>query len=489
MTEGPQHPYQPGDQPGTPDQQPQPQPGGAPSGQGQEQPPQGAHPQAQGAPPAQQTYRPTQQYSNPYAAMQYPSGYPGQPGYQGQPGQAGQTGQVGLPGATGPYGQPGQPGAPGHPGGPGQVQTMPAPSAPRRPSIGALAALGVAIALVASLLSVTGAYLVWGDGQTSTISVANGDGAQEPAPKGSVQEVAQNVLPSVVSIDNDQGRSEASGSGVVITADGRIVTNNHVVAGNGRLTVTFSDGSTSNAAVVGADPVTDLAVIQTEKRGLKPLAFADSSRVAVGQDVVAVGAPLGLAGTVTTGIVSSLNRPVATSGKDSDQATVINSIQTDAAINPGNSGGALVNMSGQLIGINSSIATLGQSIATGQQGGSIGLGFAIPANQVQRISKELMDSGKATHAAIGVSVSTQRPAADRPGAVVAEVSPTGAFAKAGIPNGSVVTKVDDVKVTDGYGLIGAVRSYPPGATVTVTYTEPNGTTPKTTQVTLDRLDR
>ncbi|BDH55955.1 S1C family serine protease [Tsukamurella sp. PLM1] len=428
MTEGPQNPYQP-------------QPGGTPPQPGQ--------------------YRPTQQYSNPYAAAQ--------------------AGVVGQPGGGG--------GAPsGFPPGPGGP-TVPGPSGSKRPGMGALVALGVAIALVASLLSVTGAYLVWGkDDAPAAITVNGGDAP--PVVKGSVQEVATNVLPAVVSIDNQAGTSESSGSGVVISADGKIVTNNHVIAGNGRLTVSFSDGSVSNAAVVGADPVTDLAVIQTDKRDLKPLTFADSGKLTVGQEVVAVGAPLGLAGTVTSGIVSALNRPVATSGKDSDQATVINSVQTDAAINPGNSGGALVDMTGRLVGINSSIATLGSSRLTGQQGGSIGLGFAIPSNQVQRIAKELMESGKATHAAVGVTVDVRQTSVTRPGAVVAQVSSTGAFGRAGIPEGALVTKVDDLTITDGYGLIGAVRSYPPGATVTITYLETAGSTsPQTKQITLDKLDK
>ncbi|KXP03740.1 S1C family serine protease [Tsukamurella pseudospumae] len=433
MTEGPNHPYPQGQQPGQPAQQP---------GQPAQQPGQAGQ------------YRPTQQYSNPYAAGQVgaPSGYPA----------------------------------------PGGVQTVPpAPSGSPKggPKLGALVALGVAIALVASLLSVTGAYLVWGKDSSSTTTTVSG-GAAPPVVKGSVQEVAQNVLPAVVSIDNQAGSSESSGSGVVITADGKIVTNNHVIAGNGKLTVSFSDGSVSNAAVVGADPVTDLAVIQTDKRDLKPLAFADSGKLTVGQEVVAVGAPLGLAGTVTSGIVSALNRPVATSGRDSDQATVVNSVQTDAAINPGNSGGALVDMAGQLVGINSSIATLGSSRTTGQQSGSIGLGFAIPANLVQRISKELMDSGKASHAAVGVTVDPRQTSVTRPGALVAEVSQTGTFGRAGIPKGALVTKVDDVQITDGYGLIGAVRSYPPGATVTITYLEsPSSTSPVSKQVTLDKLDK
>ncbi len=432
MTEGPQNPYQQGQPAGQYGQQPAPQ-----SQAGQ-----------QGQPGAQGQYRPTQQYSNAYPAPGgAPSGYPG-------------------------------------PGGPPAATT----TTSRGPGMGALVAMGVAIALIASLLSVTGAYLVWGTSDSSpTVTVSGGDAP--PVVKGSVQDVAQGVLPAVVSIDNQAGSTESSGSGVVISADGKIVTNNHVIAGNGKLTVSFSDGSVSNGAVVGTDPITDLAVIQTDKRGLKPLSFADSGKLTVGQEVVAVGAPLGLAGTVTSGIVSALNRPVATSGKDSDQATVINSVQTDAAINPGNSGGALVDMTGRLVGINSSIATLGGSKATGQQGGSIGLGFAIPSNQVQRISKELMESGSATHAAVGITVDP-RASVSRPGALVVDVSATGGFGRAGIPKGALVTKVDDLQISDGYGLIGAVRAYPPGATVTVTYLDsPSSTSPVTKQVTLDKLDK
>ncbi|CAM3923120.1 S1C family serine protease [Tsukamurella ocularis] len=418
---------------------------------------------------------------NPYDQGQYGQ-QPSQAGQQLQPGQYRPTQQY-----SGAYAAPGGPsGYPG-PGGPPGVTTTPPPA--RGPKTGALVAMGVAIALIASLLSVTGAYLVWGgnDSSPTTVTVSGGDAP--PVVKGSVQEVAQSVLPAVVSIDNQAGNSESSGSGVVISADGKIVTNNHVIAGNGKLTVSFSDGSVSSGAVVGADPITDLAVIQTDKRGLKPLAFADSGKLTVGQEVVAVGAPLGLAGTVTSGIVSALNRPVATSGKDSDQATVINSVQTDAAINPGNSGGALVDMTGRLVGINSSIATLGGSRLTGQQGGSIGLGFAIPSNQVQRISKELMESGTATHAAVGVQV-VPGSSVSRPGALVGEVSPTGGFGRAGIPKGALVTKIGDLNITDGYGLIGAVRAYPPGATVTVTYLDsPSSTSPVTKQVTLDKLDK
>jgi putative serine protease PepD len=450
MTEGPQNPYQPGGTPGGQSSQPagQPNPYGQDSGQPSGQP--------AGQP-------------NPYGQTGYPGQQPGQPAQPGQP--------VYRPTQQLPGYQPG----PQYVGATGLAPLSTTPA--RRPGLGTLAALGVAIALVASLLSVTGAYLVWGGDAKPGVTMTN----SAPAPKGSVQEVAQTVLPSVVSIDNKAATAESSGSGVAISADGKIVTNNHVIAGNGALTVTFADGSTSRAAVVGADPVTDLAVIQTDKRDLKPIVFGDSSKLAVGQDVVALGAPLGLAGTVTNGIVSSLNRPVATSGRDSDQATVVNSVQTDAAINPGNSGGALVDMQGQLVGVNSAIASLTRS--GGQQTGSIGLGFAIPSNLVERITKELISSGKASHAAVGVTVSPNQASAAEPGAVVADVSPTGAFGRAGIPTGARVTKVDSLQIADGIGLIGAVRSYSPGATVTITYVTPGSSSPVTKQVTLDKLDR
>ncbi|MFC7755735.1 S1C family serine protease [Tsukamurella soli] len=298
----------------------------------------------------------------------------------------------------------------------------------------------------------------------------------------------------MVSIEYSVGQQGDTGSGVVLTKDGLIVTNNHVISGEssapgGTITVTFADGTTAPATVVGTDAVSDLAVIRVGRTDLTPIVVGDSSKLAVGQDVVAVGAPLGLSGTVTSGIVSALNRPVATSGKSSDQTTVIDSIQTDAAINPGNSGGALVNMNGELIGINSAIASLqGQSTGDGQasqQAGSIGLGFAIPANQVKRITQQLITGGKATHAALGVTVQIEG-STTQPGAVLSDVAANGAAARAGIPKGSVITKVNDLPIPDGIALIGAVRSFAPGAAVDITYTPPGGGS-TTAKVTLDTL--
>ncbi|WP_063910619.1 S1C family serine protease, partial [Nocardia nova] len=311
------------------------------------------------------------------------------------------------------------------------------------------------------------------------------DPASASAPPGSVPAVAQKVLPSVVMIRVAGARAEGEGSGVVLSSDGLILTNNHVASGagpNAKMEVAFQDGSTANASVVGVDPVSDLAVIKAAgKTNLTPIELGTSRNLMVGQPVVAVGSPLGLAGTVTTGIVSALSRPVSTSGEAGSQGTVISAIQTDAAINPGNSGGALVDTNGKLIGINTAIATLGASEMPGSQSGSIGLGFAIPVDQARRVADELTKSGHATYAQIGISVRAQD---DVNGARVLDVTPDGPAAKAGIPSGAIVTRVDDQVIDSGNSLIAAVRSHQPGDKVKVTYTDPQGQNPKTVEVTL-----
>jgi putative serine protease PepD len=250
--------------------------------------------------------------------------------------------------------------------------------------------------------------------------------------------------------------------------------------------VQFKDGSTATASVVGVDPVSDIAVIKAaNKSGLTPIDLGTSKDLQVGQPVVAVGSPLGLAGTVTTGIVSSLNRPVSTSGESGGTGTVISAVQTDAPINPGNSGGALVDMNGKLIGINTAIATLGGSADGSQQSGSIGLGFAIPVDQARRVADQLTKTGHATYAQIGMSVLNQSPGnVGTSGAVVKDVTADGPAAKAGIPAGVVVTKLDDQVIDNGDALVAAVRSHQPGDKVSVTYTDTNGQNPKTVEVTL-----
>ncbi|MFX1760043.1 trypsin-like peptidase domain-containing protein [Rhodococcus sp. Q1] len=372
-----------------------------------------------------------------------------------------------------------------HPYGPGgytgpytQAPQQPAPPPPatgpgRMPGRSALAVGAIALALVSG--GIGGAVGAWSV-RDSSAPVVNSLDAPRPdtqtvaaAPEGSVQAVADKVVPSVVRIEVAGRTGAGEGSGVVLSSDGLILTNNHVVAGGGQgaqLTVFFSDGSTAPATVVGADAVSDIAVIRAEGRtDLAPIELGGSENLAVGQEVVAVGSPLGLQSTVTAGIVSALNRPVSTSGDNANQASVIDAIQTDAAINPGNSGGALVDMEGRLVGINTAIAT------AGGQSGSIGLGFAIPVEQARRVAQELVDTGKATHAIIGVQVPSRD---DAYGARVVEVVPDGPADRAGIPDDALIVRIDDRVVTDGDSLIAAIRSRAPGDTVKITYKTPDG---------------
>ncbi len=361
-----------------------------------------------------------------------------------------------------------------------------------RPRRGAVA-LG-AVALVAGLVGGgAGAALTAGldDGSSSATSATGsgtslqgaGSSTDTTAPAGSVEAVAAQVLPSVVSIEVSTGQGGGEGSGIVLSSDGLILTNNHVVAdaagGNGTITVTLNDGSTASATIVGRDPVTDLAVIQAKGvSGLKKATLGSSANLDPGEEVVAIGSPLGLQGTVTSGIVSSLNRPVRTgdaSGTES-VSTVIDAIQTDAAINPGNSGGPLVNLKGEVVGINSAIASLGAS--SGSQSGSIGLGFSIPVDQARRIATQLIDTGSATHAQLGVSVRDASRSGSQvfsDGADVAQVTAGGAAAKAGLQAGDVLTKVGDRPVDSADALIAAIRSHQPGDRVTLTYVRSGST--------------
>lgn len=287
------------------------------------------------------------------------------------------------------------------------------------------------------------------------------------APPGSVQQVAQAVLPSVVQLVS--GRGTGSGSGIVLSADGLILTNNHVVeaaAGRGILEVSLNDGRIVPATIVGRDPTSDLALVRAQASGLNPAELGRSDDLVVGQQVVAVGSPLGLSGTVTAGIISALKRPVRAGGQGSDQSTVLDAIQTDAAINPGNSGGALVDMQGRVIGVNTAIAT----VALGGQGGSIGLGFAIPIDQARRITEELTTTGRATQPVLGVRVTS----GPNGGAQVEQVEPDSPAEQAGIPPGAVITRVDDRAIEDNDELVAAIRSYPPGARVNITFTTPGG---------------
>ncbi|WP_301546879.1 trypsin-like peptidase domain-containing protein [Gordonia sp. X0973] len=323
----------------------------------------------------------------------------------------------------------------------------------------------------------------------------NGSPQAPPAPAGSVQAVAAKTLPSVVSIAVRSGNEEMEGSGVVLDADGTIMTNNHVVGGGSTrsatrptITVIFHDGSRAQADLRGADSISDIAVIKVKNHpGLQPINVGTSKNLAVGQDVIAIGSPLGLAGTVTTGIISALNRPVSTQRVGKQIDSVIDAIQTDAAINPGNSGGALVNARGALIGVNTAIATLGGQDANGQQRatGSIGLGFAIPIDQAMRIANQLIKDGKAEHPSLGVTAMPVPMDQDTSGARVATVVPGGAAADAGIPKGAVITRLGGRPITGSEDLVAAVRSFAPGDVVEVEYVAGGKTT--TTKVTLKTL--
>lgn len=291
---------------------------------------------------------------------------------------------------------------------------------------------------------------------------------------------AANAAPSVVTLGVNSDTSSGSGSGVILTEDGYILTNAHVVTLSGltedaQIAVQLSTGEVYRAKLVGFDPVYDLAVIKINATGLKPIVFTDSEQLNVGQDVVAIGAPLGLASTVTQGIISALNRTIQVASSEvngdsglqfwtgSGSAPIsLQVIQTDAAINPGNSGGALVNNTGELIGINVAIATAG-----GGEAGSIGVGFAIPSNTAKRIAMEIVDTGSASHGLLGALVRDNNEAESSfsTGALVEDLTDGGAAQKAGVRIGDVVVKFAGKRVNGASDLTALVRAQPAGAKV------------------------
>jgi putative serine protease PepD len=302
---------------------------------------------------------------------------------------------------------------------------------------------------------------------------------------GTVEEVAAKVVPSVVQLQIDVADQSEQGSGIVLTPDGLIMTNAHVVApaadadpAAAHTQVVFADGRTAPFAVVATDPTSDIAVVRAKGvSGLTPITLGSSDDLRVGQQVVAVGSPLGMEGTVTTGIISALNRPVTTGPNSETSSTAIDTIQTDAPINPGNSGGPLVDANGRLIGMNSALATLGG--ASDAESGSIGLGFAIPVDQAKRVADELVATGTASHASLGVQASDD----EIRGARILDVTSGGPAEAAGLSTGAVVIKVDDQLIDDADALAAAVQSQAPGALVTVDYLDATGVT-RSTQVLL-----
>ncbi|OBI03841.1 hypothetical protein A5679_15940 [Mycobacterium scrofulaceum] len=306
----------------------------------------------------------------------------------------------------------------------------------------------------------------------------------------SIEDVAAKVLPSVVTLQFTDGNQSAVGSGVVLAADGLIMTNNHVVVamsggrpGPAATAVTFNDGRTAPFDLIATDPKSDIAIGRArDVSGLTPISIGSSSRLRVGQPVAAVGSPLGLRGTVTAGIISALNRLISPTATDPDRPlSAFYAIQTDAAINPGNSGGALADMNGALVGINAA-----ESVAPSADGsnaavrGSIGLGYAIPVDHAMHIAAELAATGRASHGWLGLQAASDVTAH---GARITALETGGPAAAAGLMVGALITGVDDQIVESGDALVAAVQSKEPGASVTLAGTDSSGL-PLTMRVTL-----
>jgi len=370
---------------------------------------------------------------------------------------------------TPPFGLPAPP--------PRPEPTPAAPSQPRRRSPGILGTVliaGLVAAVVGAFAGIAGYALGRNfDSRASAAQVTTPSTSDTvastaqpaiPLTEGSIAEIADRTLPAVVSLLIAGGGQEGSGSGFVIRPDGYLITNNHVVGlldEGGKLTVVFSDGSRTKGTVVGTSPSYDLAVVKVDRTGLPVIQLGDSGQVRVGDTAIAIGAPLGLEGTVTSGIVSAVDRPV-TAGESVDDVSFINAIQTDAAINPGNSGGPLLDGSGRVIGVNSAIA----SLASGADVGSIGLGFAIPSNAAKRVAEEIIATGSSSTPLMGVQLDT---AYVDGGAKVQSVTPGSGADDAGLESGDVIVSVDDRAIDDATELVVAVRTYAPGDRIEVTY--------------------
>jgi putative serine protease PepD len=325
---------------------------------------------------------------------------------------------------------------------------------------------GVISGLLAGMIGFMGASMI-GNTPAPSISLPASSGDTSPRADDSIAGIAQAVLPVVVSIDVSSTQGSGTGSGFIIRSTANesfVLTNNHVVDGAGGsqdITVTFQDQTQETATIVGTDASYDLAVLRIDRGNLPVAALGDSDDVVVGDATIAIGSPLGLTGTVTSGIVSALNRPV-TAG-DATDVSFISAIQTDAAINPGNSGGPLVNSRGEVIGINSAIATTGSSVSG--QSGSIGLGFAIPINQARRVATELIETGSSSYPVIGVQLDMSY---EGQGALVQSVVEGGPASETELAAGDVITAIDGVKVRDGTELVVRIRAKNPGDVVELT---------------------
>jgi putative serine protease PepD len=322
--------------------------------------------------------------------------------------------------------------------------------------------------------AIAGALVADGDGSSGppqVLSVQRRTAPPLPADNTSIASVAAKVLPSTVQIvaEYDGKAQGATGSGFVLDRQGHIITNNHVVAeadsDHGPIEIIDQDGNHSSATVVGRSTVYDIAVLKaTGLKKLTPVALGSSDQMRVGETVVAIGSPLGLSATVTSGIISAVNRPVTT-GEGANDNSYINAVQTDAAINPGNSGGPLVNLQGEVVGVNSAIASLGSQTASGEQGGNIGVGFAIPIEQVQVTTAQILRTGKAQYPVMGANVSGT---AKMDGATVESITSGLPAASSDLKVGDIIRKVDGKPVTGSIDLVVAIRSHVAGEKVALT---------------------
>ncbi|GIE39155.1 S1C family serine protease [Actinoplanes lobatus] len=369
--------------------------------------------------------------------------------------------------ATDPWRDPYAPSAvvlPTPPSGGGVPEPVTDPDAPRR-SYAPIIVICLVTALLAGgiggtlgfVFAVRGGYAASGGTQLGASGQQIPENTQR-APE-SLAGVAERVMPSVVTVRV----TGAIGSGFVVSTDGYVITNDHVVEGaDESLSVSFSDGSTAPAKLIGRDPESDVAVIKVAKSGLTPVSLGNSDDIAVGDPVLAFGSPLALVNTVTQGIVSALDRPIQ-AGEEGGTTRYYAAIQTDAAVNQGNSGGPLVDAGGQVVGVNSVIRSVG---GADTEAGNIGLAFAIPINQAKRVAEDIIDTGKARRTVIGAEVMTGETAA---GARLRGVEQAGPAATAGLRAGDVITKLDGHPLEEGTDLIALVRKYAPGSTVAVEY--------------------
>ncbi|AMW11506.1 protease [Streptomyces qaidamensis] len=460
-----------------------------------------AVPPAPSAPPV-----PVDAPAAPASQAPAPQGPYGQDAQGQAPQGQGASGDAGHPGAsssapdpswppppppTAPYGDGGSGSGPG---GWGSSYQQPAPKSGR--GRGGLVAAVLVAALVAGGMGGGLGYVLAKDNDESTGSTtvsASANGGDVKRDPGTTAAIAAKALPSTVTIEAESTSGEGgTGTGFVFDKQGHIVTNNHVVADavdGGKLTATFPTGKKYDAEVVGHAQGYDVAVIKLKDApsDLKPLTLGDSDKVAVGDSTIAIGAPFGLSDTVTTGIISAKNRPVASSDGSGSQASYMSALQTDASINPGNSGGPLLDARGNVIGINSAIQSTGNGgFGTGQSG-SIGLGFAIPINQAKYVAQELIKNGKPVYAKIGASVSLDDSSdgaqiTSQGAGGAAPVEPGGPAAKAGLKPGDVIIKLDDRVIDSGPTLIGEIWTHQPGDKVTITYER--GGKQRTAEVTL-----